>query len=149
GLNRAVRAAKGDIIIRMDVHTEYAPDYVKRCVEVLRGTGADNVGGPARTRAEGYRQEAIALAFHSRFSTGGARFHDPNYDGYVDTVTYGCWRKTRLVELGLFDEELARNQDDELNVRIHRAGGTVYQSSSIRSWYRPRPSLRGLFTQHI
>src|SRR5512146_85434 len=54
GLNAAIRAARGDIILRMDAHTSYAPDYVRRCVETLRSAAADNVGGPARTAPDGY-----------------------------------------------------------------------------------------------
>ena len=65
GLNEAVRRARGDVVIRLDVHAEYAPDYLRRCLEVLDETGADNVGGPARTMAEGYMQHAIAVAYHS------------------------------------------------------------------------------------
>jgi glycosyltransferase involved in cell wall biosynthesis len=148
GLNSAIKAARGEIIVRLDAHTEYAQDYIRQCVEVLLETGADNVGGAARTRANGYLQEAISIAFHSPFSVGGARFHDVDYEGYVDTVTYGCWRKDRLFELGLFDEELVRNQDDELNLRITRSGGKVWQSTRIRSWYQPRASLSALFQQY-
>jgi succinoglycan biosynthesis protein ExoA len=148
GLNRAIEAARGDIIIRMDVHTEYAPDYVKKCVEALEETGADNVGGAARTRAESYFQEAISVAYHSFFSVGGARFHNEDYEGYVDTVTYGCWYKHTLEELGMFDEELVRNQDDELNLRIVRCGGRIWQSRAIKSWYYPRSSIRSLFMQY-
>ena len=86
---------------------------------VLEETGADNVGGPALTRAEGYTQRAIAVAFHSPFCVGGARFHDPSYEGPVDTVTYGCWKKKTLIRVGPFDEELvARNEDDEHNLRV-------------------------------
>ena len=132
GLNAAIAASVGEIILRMDAHTEYGPDYVKKCVEVLEATQADNVGGPARTKADGVRARAIQAAYHSRFSTGGARFHDDNYTGYVDTVTYGCWRKSTLLKLGLFDEQLVRNQDDELNLRITRSGGKIWQSSEIR-----------------
>jgi glycosyltransferase involved in cell wall biosynthesis len=149
GLNAAIRAARGDVIVRMDVHTEYAPDYVRQCVSVLEETGADNVGGPARTRAEGYRQRAIAAAYHSPFSAGGARFHDPSYEGRLDTVTYGCWRRKTLERFGLFDEELVRNQDDEHNLRLTLAGGVVWQSPRIRSWYRPRSSLAELFRQYF
>ena len=96
GLNLAIQAARGDIIIRMDAHTEYAPDYVRQCVEVLAETGADNVGGAARTKADGYLQSAISLAFHSPFSVGGARFHNVDYEGRIDTVPYGCWRREAL-----------------------------------------------------
>lgn len=149
GLNAAIRAARGAIVVRMDVHTEYAPDYVRRCVEALGETGADNVGGPARTRADGYTQRAIAAAYHSPFAVGGARFHDIDYEGELDTVVYGCWRRETLLQLGLFDEELVRNQDDELNLRLRRAGGRIWQSSRIRSWYRPRSSLAALFRQYL
>jgi glycosyltransferase involved in cell wall biosynthesis len=149
GLNVALAVARGEIIVRMDAHTEYAPDYVRQCVTVLRETGAENVGGPARTRAETYWERAIAAAYHSRFSCGGARFHDVDWEGLVDTVTYGCWRKATLDQVGYFDEELVRNQDDEHNLRLSRAGGTVWQSPRIRSWYRPRGSLSALFRQYM
>jgi succinoglycan biosynthesis protein ExoA len=149
GLNAAIRAARGEIIVRMDAHTCYAADYTARCLAELERTGADNVGGPARTRTEGARAGAVAAAYHSRFSTGGARFHDPDYEGWVDTVPYGCWRKETLERLGLFDERLVRNQDDELNLRLTRAGGRIWQSPEIVSWYSPRPSLGQLFRQYF
>jgi succinoglycan biosynthesis protein ExoA len=149
GLNRAIREANGEIIIRMDVHTEYASDYVRQCVEVLSATGADNVGGPALTRAEGLLAQAIAIAYHTRFACGGAKFHNPKFEGYVDTVTYGCWHKSTFDRIGLFDEALDRNQDDELNLRLVRAGGKIWQSSKIVSWYWPRAALSPLFRQYL
>jgi len=148
GLNSAIRFAKAEIIIRMDAHTEYAPDYIKRCVELLQKSGADNVGGPARTKSETYLERAVAAAYHSPFSVGGARFHDVEYEGSVDTVPYGCWRKEAFERFGYFDEELVRNQDDEHNLRIVRRGGKIWQSPRIRSWYYPRGSLSALFRQY-
>jgi succinoglycan biosynthesis protein ExoA len=149
GLNAAIRASRGEIIIRMDAHTEYAPDYIRQCVAVLEESGADNVGGPARTKAEGYLPRAIAAAYHSRFSSGGAKFREEDYEGDVDSVTYGCWRKSTLERLGLFDEALVRNQDDELNLRLVRSGGKIWQSRAIVSWYRPRTTLSSLFRQYF
>lgn len=148
GLNAAIREAKGDIILRMDAHTEYARDYVRQCLLALEESGAENVGGPARTKAAGITQRAIAAAYHSPFSTGGARFHDETYEGFADTVPYGCWRKTTLERIGLFDEALVRNQDDELNLRLIRGGGKIWQTPKIVSWYRPRRSLITLFRQY-
>ena len=147
-LNRAIKCASGDIIVRMDVHAKYASDYIAQCVAVLTETGADNVGGPAQTIATGYIQNAIGAAYHSRFASGGARFHDVNYEGYVDTVVFGCWRKDIFSKIGYFDENLIRNQDDDLNLRLVLNGGRIYQSRRIRLWYKPRPSLRKLFSQH-
>ncbi len=149
GLNLAIKSAQADVIIRMDAHTEYAPDYIKKCLEILEQTGADNVGGPARTKAITYLERAVAAAYHSPFSVGGAKFHFVNYEGYVDTVTYGCWHKTAFERFGYFDEELIRNQDDEHNLRIIRGGGKIWQSPKIKSWYRPRNSLRALFKQYM
>lgn len=148
GLNEGIRSARGEIIVRMDAHTEYAEDYVVRCVAALEESGADNVGGPARTRAVTITERAIAAAYHSPFGVGGALFHKIDYEGRVDTVTYGCWRKGSFDRYGLFDEELVRNQDDEHNLRIVRAGGIVWQTPAIRSWYRPRGSLNALFRQY-
>lgn len=149
GLNRAILAAEGEIIVRMDVHTEYAEDYIAGCVGNLQKTGADNVGGPMRNRGTGYVGRAIAGAFHSPLSCGGAKFHREDYEGYVDTVTYGCWRKSTLLHVGLFDTALGRNQDDELNLRITRGGGKIWQSPSIVMAYHPRASLRHLFVQYF
>jgi succinoglycan biosynthesis protein ExoA len=149
GLNAAIRASRGDIILRMDAHTLYAADYCRRCVETLERTGADNVGGAARTSTRGAWAGAISAAYHSRFSTGGARFHQESYEGWVDTVPYGCWRRTTLDRIGEFDEGLVRNQDDELNLRLLRAGGRIWQSREIRSWYMPRDSFGGLFRQYF
>ncbi len=149
GLNRAIRTARGSTIVRMDAHTIYAPDYCRRCLEALASSGADNVGGPARTRVDGRPARAVSAAYHSRFSTGGARFHDVSYRGWTDTVPYGCWRKSTLLRIGLFDEGLVRNQDDELNLRLLRSGGRIWQDPEIRSWYSPRPKLRALFRQYF
>jgi glycosyltransferase involved in cell wall biosynthesis len=148
GLNAAIAVARGQVIIRMDAHTVYAKDYIRQCLDVLRETGAENVGGPALTRALGPVQIAIAAAYHSSFAVGGARFHDPSYEGFVDTVPYGCWPRAVFSRIGLFDEQLVRNQDDEFNLRLTRAGGKIWQSPRIRSWYRTRDTLIGLFQQY-
>jgi glycosyltransferase involved in cell wall biosynthesis len=149
GLNAAIRSSRGEIIVRMDVHTMYAPDYVRQCVAALQETGADNVGGPWVAEGKGAVGQAIAAVFQSPFAFGGARGHDPTYAGEVDTVYLGCWRRGVFDQFGLFDEELVRNQDDEFNLRLTRAGGKIWQSPRIKSWYRPRASLRTLFSQYM
>lgn len=149
GLNRAIRETNGQIIIRMDAHTLYAPDYVRSCVEVLHESNADNVGGPALARGEGYLAEAIAHAYRTWFASGGSSFHDPHREGSVETVPYGCWRKSTLDRLGLFDEDLVRSEDYDLNCRLIYSGGEVWQSPKIVSWYTPRTSLSKLFRQYF
>lgn len=147
GLNLALRESRGEVVVRMDIHTTYASDYVAECVKALQQTGATCVGGPWVAKGEGLLQRAIARAFQSRFGSGGAASRNVAYSGPVDTVYLGAWRRTDLLAIGGFDESLVRNQDDELNLRILRGGGRVWQSSTIRSEYRPRASLAALFRQ--
>lgn len=147
-MNLGLREARGEIILRMDVHTQYDQDYVRHCVAVLRESGAANVGGPALTRWRTAFQHANALAYHSPFCVGGAAFHDPGAEGPVDSVPYGCWPRRVLEELGGFDEDFTRNEDDELNLRLHKAGLQVYLSPRIRSWYYPRDRFSTVFRQY-
>lgn len=149
GLNLALKVASGEIIVRMDAHTRYASDYVRQCVEVLREKNADNVGGPWVAEGRGLLGRAIAAAFQSPFAVGGGRAHDPTYEGIVDTVYLGCWPRHVFDRIGLFDEELVRNQDDEFNLRLARAGGKIWQSPCIRSWYSTRSSVLTLFRQYM
>ena len=149
GLNMGIGAARGSIIARIDAHTEYAPDYLRQCVAVMSETGADDVGGPWVAKGHTYVQRAIAAAFNSAFAVGGARAHRRQYEGPVDNVYLGCWRREIFDRIGFFDEELVRNQDDEFNLRLVRNGGKIWQSVKIRSWYQPRESLRHLFAQYV
>ncbi len=152
GLNAALACTQGQVVVRMDVHTEYADDYVAQCIAVLAQTGADNVGGPWRAVPDaGARpaQRAVAAAFQSRWVAGGALSRKLDHDGWVDTVYLGAWPRATFERFGHFDEGLVRNQDDEHNLRIVRGGGRVWQSSHIRSTYRPRSSLSQVFRQYL
>lgn len=109
----------------MGAHNRYAPDYLRQNVQVLEETNADNVGGSMICEGRSHVQRAIALAHHSKFSAGGASWHNPNYEGPADTVFDGVYRREVFERVGLFDEELTRNQDDEFNLRLIQRGGRV------------------------
>lgn len=149
GLNACLAQARGQVIVRMDIHTRFASDYVAECIAALARSGADNVGGPWVARGQGGWGRAIAAAFQSRWVVGGARSRDAAFEGEVDTVYLGCWPRASLARVGGFDETLVRNQDDEHNLRLRLAGGRIWQSRRIHSSYRPRDSLRQLFEQQM
>ena len=149
GLNRCIALARGEVVARLDIHSRYAPDYLAMCLQALQATGADNVGGPWVAHGEGAMGQAIAAAFQSRWVVGGARSRDLAYEGEVDSVYLGCWPRGTLERVGGFDETLVRNQDDEHNLRLRLAGGRVWQSPHVRSWYRPRGSVGQLFAQQM
>lgn len=148
-MNTAIKASKGEFIIRLDAHSEYADDYISKCVEYLTVTGADNVGGPMIAKGKSRIQKAVAASYHSKFAMGGGMFHDEAFEGEADTVYLGAFRKNKLLEIGLFDERFTRNQDDELNYRIIKSGGKIFITPQIKSVYYPRASLKKLFSQYF
>jgi hypothetical protein len=146
-LNIGIRAATGEVIARMDAHVVYPPEYLTGLVEALRQTGADNAGGRLETlpadRTPLARAIAVALAHpfgvgnsHFRIGTPGRR--------WVDTVPFGCYPREVFQRIGLFDEELVRNQDDEFNLRLIRRGGRVLLVPDVVSRYYARGSRRQL-----
>jgi succinoglycan biosynthesis protein ExoA len=148
GLNRLVREARGDVIVRMDVHCEYAPTYVRACVETLERTGADNVGGAQRARARTSFQRALCAALTSPLGVGGARYRSADAEGFVDTVFLGAFRRRVFETVGLWDPGAITNEDAELNQRLIASGGQVYLSPAIEVHYYPRDSFRTLARQY-
>src|SRR5216684_2642456 len=121
-LNIGLRQARGEYVVRMDAHTRYASDYVRKCVELLQTTDADNVGGVQRAIGTTYVSRAVAVAITTPFGTGDAYFRYARRQMWVDTVYLGAWRRATLEALGGFDESWAVNEDYELNYRLRRAG---------------------------
>lgn len=149
-LNIGLRRARGAVIIRVDGHCEIAPDYVRRCVAALAAMGADCVGGPIITTGETAIAQAIALAQSTPFGVGGAAFRVGRArPGYVDTLAFGAYRCEVFARIGGFDEELARNQDDEFNLRLTQAGGKIWLDPAIRSVYYSRSGLGKLWRQYF
>jgi glycosyltransferase involved in cell wall biosynthesis len=146
-LNVAIRAATGDIIIRMDAHVLYPPDYVSRLVRASEETGAENVGGVLQTMPADDTpvSRAIALGMSHRFGVGNAHFRiGVSERTEVDTVPFGCFRREIFTRFGLFDEELIRNQDDEFNFRLTSGGGRVLLLPDVSCRYFARRSLAQL-----
>jgi hypothetical protein len=149
GLNQIVREARGDVIVRMDVHCEYAPSYVRACVETLDRTGADNVGGAQRARARSGFQHALCAALTSPLGVGGAKYRSADQEGFVDTVFLGAFRRKVFESIGLYDPKAITNEDAELNQRLIAAGGKVYLSRDIEVHYYPRDSFKTLAKQYF
>lgn len=122
-LNVGLRHAEGEYVARMDAHTYYPPDYIARAVERFEAGGVECVSGPQVAYGEGRWSRRIAIALGTRLGIGGASFRNPTEEIEVDTAFTGVWRRTRLVELGGWDEGWPINEDAELAARIREAGG--------------------------
>jgi hypothetical protein len=148
GLNRAVAAARHDIIVRVDGHAMLPRDYVRVAVETLLRTGADNVGGLMAAEGVTDFQRAVARAMTSRIGVGQSRFHVGGEEGPADTVYLGVFRRGALERVGGYDETFLRAQDWELNHRIRRSGGTVWFTPRLEVSYRPRATFAALARQY-
>ena len=144
-LNVGIRDARGDLIVRMDAHAVYPPEYLSQLVATLYETGADNVGGRLVTLPadSSVMAQAIAIALSHPFGVGNAYFRiGARTRRWVDTVPFGCFRREVFARVGMFDEELVRNQDDEFNFRLARGGGRILLDPAIVAYYYARPALR-------
>lgn len=143
-LNMAIRSAGGRYIIRMDAHSVYQRDYIARCIRCLEHTGAENAGGVCEIRGEGVLGKGFAALLSSPFGAGGADFRTAKGSGFVETVPFGAWRRELFDRIGLFNEELVRSEDNDLNQRIRASGGKIYLDADIRTVYYCRSSLRAI-----
>jgi glycosyltransferase involved in cell wall biosynthesis len=146
-LNIAIRAAENDIIFRIDAHTTYPPTYFSVLSKHLIELKADNVGGICRTLpgGKGLIPVSIAKVMSSIFGMGNSYFRiGAKKIMEVDTVPFGCFRREVFERIGLFDEELIRNQDDEFNGRIIKNGGKIFLIPDVIIDYYARDKVSKL-----
>ena len=171
GLNACIREASGDLLVRLDCHSRYPSNYLSLCATAAEETGAWSVGGVIVAQGRTPMERAVACAmdtpfggigFYRRFMPNdgfvrrlGGAFGIPSADSgrvdarlEVDTATYGAIRPEAFDRVGIFDESLKVDEDEEFNLRVRRAGGRVVLDPSIRVAYTPRGSLRGVFRQY-
>jgi len=148
-MNLGIKAAEGEIIVIFGAHAYMDINYIKICVEKLKSSDIACVGGRIINISEGSIAEAISFSMGSPFGVGNALFRFSEKEQLVDTVAFGAYRKSIFEEVGYFDEELVRNQDDELNFRITKSGNKILLAPDIISHYYTRGSFGKLWTQYF
>jgi glycosyltransferase involved in cell wall biosynthesis len=148
-MNLGIRHARGEVIIRADGHNVYPEDYIENCVKYLEQTGADNVGGPWLTVPADNTLGArlVAAMLSNPFGVGDSRFRISSKEGFVETVPFGAFRREVFDRAGMYNEKLVRNQDNDLNARIRRAGGKIYQTPALQTTYHPVAGFLQLLKQ--
>lgn len=148
-MNRGIKEAKGDVIMRLDAHVYYPKNYFSLLVEKLNELpGAENVGALCNTLPvnDSITAQSIAAVLSSSFGMGNSHFRvGADKEMEVDTVPFGCFHKSIFDKVGLYDEELVRNQDDELNARIIKAGGKIYLIPQLVCEYYARDTAKKVF----
>lgn len=149
-LNTAIKAARGEYLVRLDAHSSPDQEYVARSVKALQEEKGDNIGGVLRIEPSSNTMiaEAIALAAGHPLGVGDARYRIGSAAREVDTVAYGAYRRSLIDKIGFYDETLLANEDYEFNVRIRHHGGKIWLDPSIQAVYLARPDLKALARQY-
>lgn len=145
--NLGINYSKADIIMIMSAHSTLGKDYISKCVKYLDKHDVGNVGGIWITLPGDNTiiAQSIALTLSHPFGVGNTYFRIGSEEPrYVDTVPFGCYRKEVFRKIGLFNEELIRNQDLEFNLRLKKAGGKILLVPDIVSYYYARSTLKAL-----
>jgi len=150
GMNVGIRASRSPYVAILGAHAEYARDYLRQVVLVLDDRpDVACAGGPIESRGRSLFGRATALAMSHPLGVGNAKHRFPQYEGYAEGACYPVFRKAVIEKLGLYDERLLRNQDDELNLRLAQAGERVYLTPKARSVYYVRDTPGALFRQYF
>ena len=149
-LNRAISAAHGSIIVRLDAHSKPHNEYVARSIAALEEGLGQNVGGvwDIQPGSDKWISRSIAAAAGHPIGVGDARYRFTDQAGIVDTVPFGAFKRDLIDRIGFYDETLLANEDYEFNARVRESGGQVWLDPKIRSAYFARRDLKALSIQY-
>ena len=149
GLNLAINKSSNPVIVRVDAHSELQSNYISLAIEVMKSSGAVNVGGIMGAEGISFFEKTVAAAMRSSLGVGASRFHTGGEAGFVDTVYLGVFIRSAVIAVGGFDERFIRAQDWELNYRLRRAGGKIFFDPRLHVTYRPRSTVKALARQYF
>lgn len=146
--NLGVTSARGEYVQIVGSRNGLAPDYISLLVAALQlRTDVACVGGDYQHVSDSESGRLISLAMESKFGVGGGNYRTMREDCLVDTVGVPLYRKSIFSEVGLFDESLTRNQDDDFNYRLRQRGFKILYVHAAKVSYLVRGSLKKAFQQ--
>lgn len=148
GMNLGIKETESEIVIIFGAHAYADENFVIENVKALENKEVGCAGGVITTINDSLKGAAIAEAMSCPFGVGNALFRFAEKESFVDTVAFGAYRRSLLDEVGVFDEQLVRNQDDELNFRVEKSGAKILLSPKIKSTYFGRGDFKKLWRQY-
>jgi len=149
-MNAGIRSARGRYIAILGAHAEYESDYLRVCVELLdERPEVCCVGGPIISKGKTTFGRAVAIAMSHPIGVGNAKHRFPQYEGYAEGACFPVFRREIFDKVGFYDEQLVKNQDDELNYRIALTGEKIFISPRAKCSYYVRDSATSLFRQYF
>ncbi|MCB9189676.1 MAG: glycosyltransferase family 2 protein [Flavobacteriales bacterium] len=148
--NLGIKAATSDFVQIIGARQFISSNYLQECLNCFeQDPKIGCVGGAVENSYTNETSEIIAMAMDSPFGVGGSNFRIKKESCYVDTVGTPMYRRSIFNEIGLFNEVLVRNQDDELNYRVTQAGYKIYFTHKATLQYVVRASYKGLKNQYF
>ena len=149
-LNLGIKEAHGEFVCIMGAHSVYAEDYLSNSIKLMKKyPEASCVGGPITSEGKTNFGKAVALAMSGSIGVGNAKHRFPEYEGYAEMACFPVFRKEVFSQIGLYDESLVRNQDDEFCSRLTSSGRKVYISPLVKSVYYVKETPSKLFQQYF
>ncbi len=148
-MNLGINAADSEYVMIMGAHSTIDSNYINVCIDFLdEESQLAGVGGTIENSFYDKKSEWIGFAMSHRFGVGNAHFRTGGKEGYVDTIGTPLYKRAVLEKVGFFDENLIRNQDDELNYRIIKAGYKLWLTGTVRFHYVVRAAWSKMFKQY-
>jgi GT2 family glycosyltransferase len=148
-MNAGIRAARGEVVVRLDAHCTVAQDYLELVAAKLETTDAACLGPRMLMKpVDTPMARAIAAALSTPFGPGTSSFRFSDKEGEADTMNFGVYRRWIFEQVGYFDPQLMSNEDYDLHYRIRQAGNRILYVPSLMVFYKPRGSYESLWRQY-
>ncbi|HMN68502.1 MAG TPA: glycosyltransferase family 2 protein [Bdellovibrionales bacterium] len=146
--NLGVKNARGGFVQIVGSRNVMARDYLSLLVQELgKDPSVACVGGDYQHVSDSEAGRLISRAMESRFGVGGGNYRTMTGDRDVDTVGVPMYRANIFHEVGYFDENLTRNQDDDFNFRVTQKGHRIRYVHAAKVTYLVRGSFKKAFQQ--
>lgn len=144
--NLGIQEASGNYVAIFGAHATYQSDYVRVCLQELKRTGAAGCSGKVvlNSKTQNAMAELCLMILTSFIGVSGGSFRTRQY-GFVESIPYGIFEKGIFKDVGLYDERLVRNQDNDMNSRILKSGRQLYLTDLTTSLYYPKSTLPALY----
>lgn len=145
--NMGINQSRADFIFIIGAHAEYPSDFIEKSIESIKSEDVDCVGGRIIMTGKNEVGRTYGAVRNTPFGGGISPYRYANTKKYVDTVAFGCYKKSALIAVGGYNEELVKNQDNDINKRIIKAGGKILFDPDIKFYYFTRDNYKGIIKQ--
>ena len=148
--NLGVENALGEFVQIAGSRNVLAADYISLLVQALEANPeVACAGGDYQHVGDSEQGRYISLAMESKFGVGMGNYRTMQEDALVDTVGVPLYRREIFKQVGMFDERLTRNQDDDFNFRLREKGFKILYVHAAKTTYLVRGSLHKAYRQFM